>query len=148
MSDGAIISNLTRVAIVGSHPVVERAKGTWCSVDYNADIGSVDMGLDGTGTFRLTPDLSAIVTLTIQAQSQSSDYLSAWVAQLLNGALVLKPLRLKDVTGTTIASASRCMPVRIPSIQWTDGVETRAWALVTTKLTTHLGGLLPAVVTP
>lgn len=148
MSSGAAADPKKRIFIFGAHTAVQRAKGDYISTVYREDLVTVDVGIDGGWMFKIMPDLSAVVTVVLQAQSPSNDVFSARVNLLASGVISVAPMQVLEANGTTFQAAARALPVKFADLTWNDGTEVRAWSFLTGRLTGRVGGIVPAVVTP
>ncbi len=148
MSSGAAADPRQRIFIFGAFQALDRAKGDYINVTYRNDIVDVDVGVDGGWMFKVIPDLSAIVTVALQAQSPTNLQYSLQMQQIAKGFITAKPLMVLEVNGQTVLSAARALPVKYADLIWNDGTEVRSWSFITGRLEGLVGGIAPSIITP
>lgn len=147
MSSGAAADPKKRITTIGAHTAVQRAKGNYVTSSHRVDQVQVEVGIDGAWLFKIIPDLSAVVTVALMAQSPSNDVYSDWLTLILGGVVSARALLVLEANGTTAMASARCMPVKYTDLTWSDGTEVRSWSFITGRLGGRIGGILPAVIT-
>lgn len=111
------------------------------SVDYESDTFSDVAGADGEVARARTRDERATVTITLMQSSASNDVLNA--AAILDKAAGqgVYPFFLRDLNGTTIASASRAWVMKPPPIELGKAMKDRQWKIRCANLKMSHGGL-------
>lgn len=146
MADGATIDPLSLHAIVGGKRISGFAPGSFISVVYDVDAFSRLIGVDGEGAWFKNANRAALITLTLMQSSQSNDVLTAFhLADLNTPNGLLVPFSLLEANGTTIFVAEKARVIKLPDVAYSDSVETRAWAIGTTRLEGTVGGVIPVV---
>jgi hypothetical protein len=128
------------VVIVGGAIITGFADGAFVRVERNNDTFSIASGSDGEVTRVKSNDKTGRITLTLQASSDSNDILSGFTAldELANAGVV--PVLIKDVLGTSLATAARAWVVKPPAAEFGKEVGTREWVLETDELVWFVGG--------
>jgi hypothetical protein len=135
MSDGASQTPANRLLFVGGHKTGGRAKGTYIQV-VTADRVSVEVGVDGEGTYVDNGNKSATITILLTPSSKSNLVFSAYFATQL-----AFPIVLKEKNGTTAGACVRARFTKQADVAWSDGAEVRAWVAVTTNWSGIVGDL-------
>lgn len=128
--------------IFGTHIAGGIAEGTFFNLERNKDAFTLKKGSDGEGARAKSNDKSALLTLTLQQQSATNDYLSglATADEINNGGVV--PFLMKDNNGTTVAEGSACWVKKKPAIELGSEISDRAWTLEIDECDIFVGGLL------
>jgi len=110
------------------------ADDTFVRIDPNADNAQLFMGVDGQGTRGIINDKSATISFILAASSKSNPLLSA-LAKLdrATGAGV-RPLLVKDKSGTSLFVAPTAWIQREPTREYGAMPGTREWTIVTDEL--------------
>lgn len=135
MSDGASQSPANRLCFVGTHKVGGRAKGTYVQV-VKAPRVSVAVGVDGEGGYIDNGDESATITILLTPSSRSNLVLSTMAA---TGLAV--PVAIKEKLGSTVGGCVTARFTKQADVAWSDGVEVRAWELLTTNWSGVVGDI-------
>ena len=146
MADGATVDPLSLHAIMGGKTISGFAPGSFISVVYDVDAFTRLIGVDGEGAWFKSANRAALITLTLMQSSQSNDVLSAFhLADLNTPNGLLVPFSLREANGTTLLVAEKARVIKLPDVGYSDSVESRAWAIGTTRLEGVVGGVLPSV---
>jgi hypothetical protein len=137
MGDGAIQNPSNRILLVGTHKVTGRTKGNYITA-IGPDRISVDVGVDGLGTFIDNGDNSMSITISLMPNSPSNLVLSSIFA-----ARLAVPVVLKEKNGTTAGACARAMVTKRADVVWSDGSESRVWVLVTPNWQGVVGDMDP-----
>lgn len=124
----------------GGHTLTGFADGTFVSVQKAADDFTKVVGADGEVARSASADESATVTLTLLQTSRSNDVLSAFRREDKLTNLGKKPLLIKDLNGTTVASAAEAWIARGPNIENAKEISPRVWVIDCSHLFEHIGG--------
>lgn len=114
------------------------APDTFISIMRNADMYTLAVGSDSTGTRVKSSNYSGRITLTLQQTSPSNDDLNAIAtADELSDAGAL-PFYFQN--GNFIATAITAWIVKRPDSEFSTGVSSRVWVLETEYLTIENAG--------
>lgn len=127
------------VITFGGYHLTGYADGTFCNVERNEDMWSLQMGTDGTGTRSKSSNRSGRVTVTLMQSSPSNDVLSdfALADEATNGAAL--PLMVKDINGTSLYSAEKAWLVKTAPAEHGREATGREWVFETDELLVHVG---------
>lgn len=146
MSDGATIDPSALHVIMGGHRVSGYAPGTFVSVIYDVDAFVKTIGVDGEGAWFKSANLAAVLTLTLMQSSQSNDILSAFhISDRSAPGGLLRPLAINESNGTSAYITDKARVMKLPDSLWADSVQSRAWAIGTTRLDGFVGGVIPVL---
>ena len=144
MADGATVDPQGLHLVVGGKRISGYAPGSFLSVVYDVDAFARSIGVDGEGAWFKTGNRAALITATLMQTSQSNDFLSAFhLADLNTPNGLLVPMSIVEQTGTTVYATDKARVIKLPDGLWSDSVESRAWAIGTTRLEGLVGGMLP-----
>lgn len=123
-------------------PIRGYMDGTFVSVERDEDSFEKAVGAAGDVTRVRNRNRAGRATLTLQQSSPTNDQLSATVLLDEQTGLGYGPLMIKDLNGTTLASAAIAWLVRPASVSFADGAEGREWMIDCAELTLAVGGSL------
>lgn len=123
-------------------PIRGYAEGTFVSVERDEDSFEKAVGSQGDVTRVRKRNRAGRATLTLQQSSPTNDELSALALLDEQTGLGYGPLMVKDLNGTTLASAAVAWLVRPASVSFADGAEGREWMIDCAELTMTVGGSL------
>jgi hypothetical protein len=126
--------------ILGTHQVRGFQDGTGIEVEYDEDHWQLTTGADGEGCRAKSNNKSGTVTITLQASSESNQFLSnlALSDELSNGGVV--PFLLKDNSGFDLHAAEQMYIHKRPKADYGRENAVRVWVLKTDNLNTFFGG--------
>lgn len=140
-TSGASI-NLTLVRpVFGGHPLMDRPKGAFVTINYLSDQVTLVQGIDSS-YFIENDDLSAEVILRVMQHSPSNDIFSAFHFARLSKKLIIKG----PVTGLSVFSAAHAKIAKWPTVVYSDAGEIVEWRLLTPRLVPFVGGIPPQIV--
>jgi hypothetical protein len=131
------------VVVFGGHQVQGYASGTFVQVARESDSFSDEVGAGGDVVRSRTHDKRGSVTITLQAASPSNDVLSAFVIADELGVTVnagVKPLLVKDLNGTTVATAAEAWVQKPAEIEGAAEHTNREWVIRCAQLNINVGG--------
>lgn len=118
------------------------AEGTFVSVSRETDTFSKSVGAQGDVTRVRSRNRSGRAAITLQQASPTNDELSAVALLDEETGLGYGPLLVKDLNGTTLASAEIAWLVKPADTGFADSAESREWAIDCEKVTMVVGGSL------
>lgn len=146
MADGATIDPLSLHAIFGGHRLSGFAPGSFLNIVWDVDAFTRLIGVDGEGAWFKSANRAALITLTLMQSSQSNDVLTGFHLTDLNTPNgLLQPFSLREQNGTTLIVSPQSRVIKLPDTGYSDSVESRAWAIGTTRAEGFVGGVLPSV---
>lgn len=144
MADGATIDPSALHVILGGHRVSGYAPGTFVSIVYDVDTFVKTIGVDGEGAWFKNANLAAIITLTLMQSSDSNDILTGfYLADRAAPGGVLLPMAVGEANGRSNFVTDKARIMKLPDSVWADTIQSRAWAIGTTKLEGAVGGVGP-----
>jgi len=128
------------VVNVGGRDISGFADETFVKVERNSEAFTLVVGSDGEATRVKSLNRSGKITITLQQSALSNDYLSSLATQdeLTSDAVV--PSLVKEVTGLTIAQASKSWVVKKAPIEYGTQSGNREWVLETHDLAIDVAG--------
>lgn len=148
MADGAVLTPQNSRFLFNLIPMAfGRAPGSYFTFAYNrADRVTYSVGVDGTGYYVTTGDLSATMTLSVLPNSPENDILAAAYVLQMNAPDGLRfPLfvqrGLAIYTGTGLIAGE-------PPLEYSDGATVNAWKIVSTRMVGKQGGMPLAPLAP
>jgi hypothetical protein len=123
-------------------PIRGYAEGTFVSVERDEDSFEKAVGSQGDVTRVRKRNRAGSATLTLQQASPTNDELSAIMLLDEASGTGYGPLLVKDLNGTTLASAAVAWLVRPATTSFADGAESREWKIDCAELTMTVGGAL------
>jgi hypothetical protein len=128
--------------VIGGHIVTGLADGTSVKYKYNNDAVKIKVGTGGAAARALSADLSGKITITLLQTSASNEFLSSLAAsdRLLGDGVA--PVMIKDVSGSSVATAAQAWVATVPEVSYSDDIETREWVLETGELLIDVGANL------
>lgn len=123
-------------------PIRGYAEGTFVSLERDEDSFEKSVGAQGDVTRVRKRNRAGRATITLQQASPTNDELSARVLLDEQTGAGYGPLMVKDLNGTTLASAAVAWLVRPSSVSFADSAEGREWMIDCAELTLTVGGSL------
>lgn len=123
-------------------PIRGYMDGTFVSIERDEDSFEKAVGAAGDVTRVRNRNRAGRATITIQQSSPTNDELSANVLLDEQTGLGYGPFMVKDLNGTTLASAAVAWLTRPASVSFADGAEGREWMIDCADLTLAVGGAL------
>ncbi len=124
--------------------------GEAVTVEWNQDLYSMEVGVDGKATRSQILDRSAVVTINLAQSSHANDLLSAVYILGASGVDVngnpvgpsadVAPLLIKDRGGRTLLSAPEAWIARAPDMTFDQPSTVRAWVIHCARLAAFIGG--------
>lgn len=126
--------------IFGAKIITGFSDSTFITAERNEQAFNLKVGVDGEGTRAKSNNKSGKVTLTLMQSSPSNDDLSAVALsdELTNGGV--RPLLIKDSSGTTLVSAVTSWVQKLANSEFQKEVTTRAWVIETDEMEMNVGG--------
>jgi hypothetical protein len=121
------------------------ASGTFVNIERAEDSFTEDVGSGGDVVRVRSHNKSGTCTLTLQAASPSNDQLSAILAADEAGVTVdagVGALLVKDLNGTTVASASSAWIRKPPAVEQGNEATNREWVIACANLKLFVGGAI------
>jgi len=118
------------------------ADGTFINVEFDEDSVAKTVGAQGAVTATMNAHRGGKATFTILQGSPTNDLLSALAASSRpsNAALIVRPLFIKDLNGTTLVSAAEAWVLKVPNTEFGKEVASREWVIDIARLQMHTGG--------
>lgn len=126
----------------GGQLITGYAPDTFLRVERNEDGFSLVVGPGGEGARAKNNNKSGTITLTLMATSQANDLLSAIAAADDLAGTGAAPAFLKELNGTTLASAQNAWVKKLPTIERGAEVSTVEWVIECEALEMYLGGIV------
>jgi hypothetical protein len=133
------------VLVFKGHQLRGYADGTFIEVERLTDTFSESVGAQGDVVRIKSHDRRGTVTAQLQSASPSNDVLSAWAIAGEEGNTVdadVGALLVKDLNGTTVASAMEAWIVKPPNIGVATDHSPRQWVFRCANLKMLVGGSL------
>lgn len=128
------------VVVFGDLHLAGYAEDDCVNVEYDEDQFSLKVGADGEGCRSKNNNQSATVRVKLLGSSSSNDALSAVaIADRLTNA-GLKPLVVRDASGTSLHAAEQAYIQRMPASPFGKEIGDREWVFRTDKLVSNVGG--------
>lgn len=126
----------------GGKPIQGFAKGTFIKVEFDEDQVTKTVGAQGAVTATVSNNRAGKATFTLVQGSPTNDVLSKASAanQAPGQALVVKPLMIKDLNGTTLCSGDAAWVKKVADTEFGDEQGNRQWVLDIAKLIMNTGG--------
>lgn len=125
---------------VGDVTVTGFAKGTFVKVSREEDGFSKVVGADGQVSRTRNANRSGSIEITLKASAASNDLLSAYAAADELAGTGVKPVQIKDGSGTTVCSAANAWIKKIPDVERGKEETEVTWALDCDVLNISVGG--------
>lgn len=119
------------------------ADGEMGTIEFAEDAFTEKVGTQGDTVHIRSANKNGRFTVRLQQSSPTNDLLSALAAaDRLPGPGAAPPMQMKDLNGTTVASAVAARIVRIPNIVRSNDSENVEWAFLAYKLRATVGGAI------
>lgn len=118
------------------------AEGTFFSLERDEETFEKSYGATGDVTRVRKRKRGGRGTATLQQASPTNDDLSAIALLDEQSGLGYGPLMVKDLNGTTLASAAIAWLVQPAAISFADGAESREWMIDCAAVSMTVGGAL------
>ncbi len=130
------------VAIWNGIPLQGFQDGTMIAVEYDEDGVTKTVGGQGAVTATINANRAGKFTFTLVQGAPVNDLLSAACAQnrAPGAALVVGPILVKDLNGTTLCSAAEAWVTKVAKTEFGKEVAAREWVLDCAKLVMNTGG--------
>lgn len=125
--------NFSGVQITGFGP------DTFVNIEYNSDLWTLSMGADGEGIRSQSSDLSAKITITLQASSTANLILMAALAAGVAGAPSAFPLVIIDGATLTTHMSEGAWVMKPPTKVYAKESSPVEWVLECVKLVPVMG---------
>lgn len=129
-----------RVLIAGLYSITGFAEGGSISISKITSPSSSSFGLNGSVERVQTSDRRYRIELPLMSTSPSNDLLNAMFSIDQASGRLLLPVHVEDGSGTSQFTALESWITEIPSMTFTDGIETRTWVLECDSGVYGLGG--------
>lgn len=126
--------------IFGGAKVHGFAEDDIVSIKPNGDGIQTYVGADGEVGRSLDPDETLEITVTLAQTSSSNDLFSTAYNLDRKTGKGMVPLIIKDLSGTTMVSASQCWVANTPEMKKGKNIESNEWTLHTGQATVFVGG--------
>lgn len=123
-------------------PIRGYAEGTFVTVERDEDTFEKAVGAQGDVTRVRKRNKAGRATVTLQQSSPTNDELSAVALLDEQTGLGYGPLLVKDLNGTTLASAAVAWLVRPANTSFSDAAESREWMIDCAEVSLLTGGSL------
>ena len=130
---------LVTVSVAGI-TLTQFAKGTFVTVEFDADAFSDDVGTRGEVVRIRSADERGTIKVTLMAASPSNDALSALAALDRATGAGVGAAMVKDVTGTSVHSAANAWVKKIPPKPYSTEADTVEWEIRCAQLKHNVGG--------
>ena len=116
--------------------------GTMVSAEHEEDAVTRTVGGQGQATATINANRCGSVTFTLVQGSPVNDILSNLAAsnRAPGSALIVGPLLIKDLQGTTLVSAAEAWIKKVAKTEYAKEATGREWTLDTSLLALHTGG--------
>lgn len=118
------------------------ADGTFIKAVRNQQSFKIKVGAAGAVTRIRSRDFTGMVTLTLQAISDSNDFLQAQLELDEQTGLGVKPLLVKDLNGLMMCTADKAWVRKVPDMERSDDGPNTEWEFECAKLVIHHGSSL------
>lgn len=129
-----------RVLLAGLYSITGFAEGSSVSVSKVTSPSSSSFGISGQVERVQTPDRRYRIDLSLMSTSPSNDLLNAMFSIDQASGRLLLPIYIQDGSGTSQFTALESWITEVPSMSFTDGVETRTWTIECADGVYGLGG--------
>jgi len=148
MADNATHDYQAVSVIAGGHRFTGFARGDSFSLTYDEDLFEKVVGNLGLGAWRKNyGGLAAVGTLEFWATSNDNDIMTGFMkADFNTPAGFMFPMEVIVSNGTTLITIPAARVMKVPDIAYGDTINTRSWAIGTTKAVPFIGGVLPTIV--
>jgi hypothetical protein len=125
---------------IGGRDASGFAKGSFVEIDRYAEAVALDIGSDGEATRIISANKSGFFKMVFQQSSPMNDYLSSLATSDERTKTAVVPVLVRDMNGTTIASAKAAWVKKKAKTDFADTAENREWTLDTGYLSLDVGG--------
>ena len=118
------------------------ADGDFCTVEFDEDAFSLQVGTDGEGARSKSNNRSATITISLMQTADANDLLSAQHQLDLNsaGGVGIVPLLIADRSGRSLYVAQKAWIQKMPGATFGREAGPREWVIRTNNLIAHTGG--------
>lgn len=132
--------NLDQVTFtIAGVPVTEYAEGDAITIEYTDDDWMTTKGHHGSVIRGKKPNTVADVTVTTMQGSPVNELLQNLADADLQSGLAAGPMFVKDLNGTSLASASRAWVKKRPGLKFATEPGSVEWALTAGDMNSHQG---------
>jgi len=134
--------NATNVIVTyGGHTFTGFAGGDdVVQVSRREDSVQLDIGMQGDGVYSQSTDKSGEITITLQAGSETNDFLSGKASAGDAGALFIAPMIVSEAGTNTRTTADKCTIQKVPDLSKGATAGDVEWVFISPFVNTFIGG--------